>query len=356
MRKIIYASRFIMLASFVFFYSCKKNDQVAQENANSLMASKVTEWLEKQKSATNQERNKRIQAIADNLDFSKLRLEELGEGENFIVVPIKKTLTLINNKGKNPINTLLLIIDKTGNIRKGNIVQFLPKNKAIKACPTNTFHDIYNFRKLKEDGTFVFLSITDLYQYEWIYEGGQLAATKGWKKLNASSSSERSTQNCIEWYLVTTWYFSDGHTETESVFVGRTCSCGNGDPTQVQNFCDDEPPGGGGDVEEPMAFTTKNWAYAINQAYNWAVVPAEGFNGVKKSSLPNGGYFTEFSHADDGFTSISSDFSWERTFMRHDKLQGSATVHFAGKIVDQVTGTNSIGVKQQTFLFNQVYP
>lgn len=66
--------------------------------------------------------------------------------------------------------------------------------------------------------------------------------------LNTESAKRTTALNCVDWYEVTTYYYSDGHTEQTWNYLRTTCSssCGYGDPTEVQNFCDEEGSSGGG--------------------------------------------------------------------------------------------------------------
>jgi len=288
-----------------------------------------------------------------------------------VVIPIKSDYHSDVNNGRKVDANLLLILNKTGELRKGNIVQYIPANGNETKLPVGIFNKMYNFRKLDVSGKFSFLNIADQLLYEYGYKDGRLfsSGSVGMKPTpnNSSASTSQRATKCTEWYLTTTYYYSDGTTSETTQYLTTTCDGGCSDPMN-QSFCQpgDTQSGGGGsggssdpsspDYEEPMTFKTRDWEYQIDQAGWWAVVPTEGFNGMRKRSLPYGGYFTNFIHVTDGFMSTSPYVSWQRDFMKHEKNIGKATVTFTGSIIDQRSGTRSLDIKAQEFFFNQVYP
>src|ERR1051326_985071 len=98
MKKIILSSA----ATIIFIISCNKDAEKMPAADNALIA-KVNSWLDNKKTAN-----------------------KPNKKDNF------KT---IHNLEKNSNNNLVLIIDKSGNIKKGNIVMYLPGNN-------NTYNDI----------------------------------------------------------------------------------------------------------------------------------------------------------------------------------------------------------------------
>jgi hypothetical protein len=151
--------------------------------------------LNNEKSKATKDRPAKIQSLQDNLVFSGLRFEELNEGERLILIPVGKYFKSVNNKDNNPFNYLLLILDKTNNIRKGNIVQYVtPDGKTATAVPTNTFYKFYNLKILGCDGKFTFLTITDDLLYEMKYEKGSLKTYSEVNQKQNASGKANGTQ------------------------------------------------------------------------------------------------------------------------------------------------------------------
>lgn len=193
--------------------------------------------------------------------------------------------------------------------------------------------------------------------YQWEYKKGELASS-GWVQEKEAGKEKRGeaqkTTACIDWYLVTTYHNPDGTTTVTEEYLYTTCSHSIDD-----ELVGDGTGGGGGgdpDADEPMSYKTRDWVYAVNNSGYWAIVPTEGFNGIRKISAPNGGRFTSFVHVDDGFMRTSNDFEWHRTQLVLANNVSSASVTMAGNIWDNFYGTIApLPSKTQSFTFNQVY-
>ena len=163
-----------------------------------------------------------LEDVKNNLHFEALQIEKLNDSENLVIIPIKNGFQSEVNKGKNPINNLLLIENSTGKIRKGNIVQFIPKNNpGLTTLPVNTFHNFYNENdgKIAIDGRFVFLNLNDKLLYQSDYSNGKLASY-GIKEQGNNIPGVPSTRtHFIDWYLVTTLYYTDGTTDVSSEYL-----------------------------------------------------------------------------------------------------------------------------------------
>ena len=365
MSKTTHMSRLLLVATFLILFACKKNAENEQiENPiNTEMTVKVNAWLDsRQAKVIITESKAKIRSLKENLDLSNLWLEDLSDGEKFLVVPVREELQSQNNKDKQKVTVVLFILNKAGELRKGNLVQFIPENKSAKLLlPINTFNKMYNFRPLETDGRFCFLSVDDKLLYQYDYKMGKLSAY-GFVEAKPSSNNQKNDQgqqisatvNCTrDWYFTTTYYYSDGTSYTTYEYLYST-PCGD-----VQY---DDPNGTGGtggngdDAEEAMPYETKDWIYKINSSGYWAVVPTEGFQGVKKRSSPGGGAFTSFIHITDGFMSTASGYSWTKNFRKLENHVSYATIQLQGDITHTFLGTYSGRTATQRFNFNQVYP
>ena len=248
-------------------------------------------WLDR-KHSTNTARNERIKIIRENLDFPRLSFEELNQGEKFIIVPIKKGFIANAHKADNPINNLLLILDKQGNIRKGNLVQYIPENRqAMNSVPAYTFYGMFNDHKVGADGRFVFLSIFDKFLYETKYENGsQETFSEIRPKSEPANTASRENQTCTDWYLITTYYYADGTTVTYESFLYTTCS-----GCQPGELCSEIDGTGGGDGN------SVDYEYNVSKSVYWTVhsfraageiKSIERLRGKRVATASQGGYFT----------------------------------------------------------------
>lgn len=363
-----FLQKMMILLALIYLSACQKEvaPDLAAENSTGILGSKkeavtkVNTWLENQKKLTTTVIGTSVDNIKINLDFEKLYFEKLNETEKLVIVPLKNSFFSAANKRKNSFNLLLLIINKEGNIRKGNIVQFIAKNgKPVNALPKNTFYNFYNAYHLVSDGSFTFLNINDKILYQMDYTDGKLSAyseKQNRQDNNTASNTVLSTpSNCTDWYWVTTYYNADGTSYTNAQYLYTTCN--NSDESVEPEG--GGPGGGGSNDEETMAPKQEQWIVAANAYGYWFVQSTEQLNGVKKPSLPGGGYFTSIIH-------LSADVA-NSGGSNYNFTSPSATVSYGGSAAQStVSGILkspnntfpdvSIPPKTHNFNFSQVYP
>jgi len=113
--------------------ACRKGE--FSTTSHPVIARQVNAWLDQQQATAKNATPAKIQALKSHLNFDKLRIEELRDGEKIVIVPtigqyaVSNTVPARDNRTTS-MNLLLLILDKSGMIRKGNIVQYLPEDPA----------------------------------------------------------------------------------------------------------------------------------------------------------------------------------------------------------------------------------
>jgi hypothetical protein len=297
---------FFLLIIFLVFNSCKKD--ASKKHVDKETVAKVNSWLNNQKPISQPNKSANVDLLGNNLDFSNLRSEELNNGEQFLIIPLKKNFQTIKNIDKNSIPELVLILDRTGSIRKGNIVLYIPENnQSRKEVPDNAFNKIFNDKSPDGNGQFRFLSVTGRRLYQLDYKDGRLyswgiiqSKTNGNNTVNGGTTTNSVT--CIDWYLVTTYYYPDGTTQQTSDYVGTTCyGCDN---EEIESFCPDGGTGGNQETNEPVG--PKQLSWVVKEAQNgwWYVSSAEEVSGMKTDPI-GGGYFTSITHAGDQIVNVA---------------------------------------------------
>ncbi|HMH23008.1 MAG TPA: hypothetical protein VK563_14575 [Puia sp.] len=295
-----------ILCLLMIFYSCKKDGTLTYPNLS--ISNQVNAWLESQKSTTIQIKNENIKALNEHLDFNKVGIEHLNEKEKLIVVPIKDGYSIKNNNQlfsttQNPIYSLVLVLNESGKIRKGNIVQYIPESQTTTKIPDNTFHNIFNQKKLEVSGRFRFLNLQETLFFEFNYGKGSMTSAS----LRQPKSKTTEVTNgpvdqygadCIAWYWVE--YDTDSGDEIGSTYLYTTCDGGGG--------------GGGssgGDDSEPEIGQNRlaPWVVASNPDLLWTVTSTETLSGVLNSSQPLGGHFTNIIHQGSALVA-SPGYSW----------------------------------------------
>jgi len=128
MRKTFLLPSMLWAAMFLFF-SCQKEKKSIDQNSSELQ-SKINLWLDEQNITSNITKRNNIQSLKINLELSKVRFERLGQNEQFLVVPILEEYKKTGKFEKNSIINLLLVIDELGNIKRGNISEFIPESSS----------------------------------------------------------------------------------------------------------------------------------------------------------------------------------------------------------------------------------
>lgn len=210
------------------------------------MISKIKTWLDDQEAGLLPAKVNNIELLKKNLEYSEMRLESSGNGEQIIIIQIAEKFKQEKITDKNIIPNLVLILNGSGDIKKGYVTLFKPSSDSYKQVPNNTFNEIFNkTKKINCSGEFQFLSITGHREYQMEYKNGNLFSF-GTMKIKQTATGIAKTTDCSEWWLITTIYYGDGTTEVIEQYLGTTCDdCGSSYPAT----CDDNGGGGGGGGE-----------------------------------------------------------------------------------------------------------
>lgn len=244
----------------------------------------IADWLEAKEKGLNATDQKTMQVVSNNLDYDNIRFETRKNEENIIIIPIKETakehlnisakyLSLNENSTLN----LMVIQDRDGKLRWSSIVAFLPADgKKRQVLPDRTIQNILNNETVNEEGMFKFIDLNSRLAYQLEYKKGKLfswgtpmrkdqlpsnqlpkPATKkssGTKVMNYSLPT-----NCIAYYLVTTYYDTEGvYIDEEEEYLFTICEDSGSGPTPsgpVTNEYDDQ------EVETDEGFTLNNFPY-----------------------------------------------------------------------------------------------
>ncbi len=368
---VTFFTKMMFILSVVFLPACQKEvseDVVLEPNAETQQAiKKVSAWLEDKRSIASPEKILIIEAVKSNLDFKSIQIEKLSALENLIIVPIKNSFKSTVNNNKQHLTNLLLIINPQGKIRKGNIVQFTPKQgELLSNLPKNTFHNFYNATHLVCDGSFTFINMSDKVLYELEYNDGKLTAYS--QKQNTSDTGATNSTglttptNCTDWYWVETYYNPDGSSTTTSQYLYTTC---NNTDEYVEPECTTNCPvyNPEEDVETVMSPTQVDWYVCNYDNYTvpnptgewWELFSTERLYGTKKASLPGGGKFTKIEHLGETITG-QSVFTWHKTGVTVAYAQLTARSTISGTVKKNGTVRANVQSLYHDFAFSSVFP
>lgn len=341
--------------------SCKKEITIEPHSnlmPNKSVLDKVDLWLNAEKKKAKGDRLLKIISVQSSLISQELRIESLYDNEELIIIPLDRNFQSANNKGKNPENLLLLIEDKAGNIRKGNIVQFVPSaTSSVRNLPANFFNDYYNLRKLNISGSLTFLSVFDNIVNETKYEKGNLISHSTLsRKTPKNIENNISSLECYDVWWVT--YYPDGTTTWEYMY--SFCNGGeqecfgsfNSSGTTYNVGCGG---GDGGEPEQGTAVTTqRDWIKASSTYGFWNVISTESFSGIKKTV---GSYFTGVTHLTSNIIAAGSGYSWSASGWT-GSCSGATVNIYLGGTVTAPSGVQTYipSTPVATFSFNQIFP
>ena len=265
MRKIFLLGS-ILWAAMVVLFSCQKEAEKA--NSNDQMFKKVFSWLDNQKSPSQPNKAANIDLLKNNLNFSELEFEELNVNERFLIIPVNEDYEIKKNIDKKAVLVLLLVMDKSENIIRGNLVLYSPEDSQhLGKIPNNTFSKMYNDKSLDCNGLFNFLSVTGRRMYQREYKNGKLHSF-GYVK--ASNQSEGRTEtDCTYYFYILTWWIDGVPVYQEAIYLGSICESGCDDPMN-QTLCPDNGGGssGGGGIgaEETCCIPDPNVQFSHEQS------------------------------------------------------------------------------------------
>src|SRR4030095_13257141 len=343
-----YFGLFLVLGLPILISSCKKEGAIPKDtpSENLVIINKINAWLEETKKAdTSQHSTTTIQSIKDNLDFTKISFEKLSDKEKFCIVALKNEFQSSYNINKYKITNVVFILNENDSIRKGNIIQFLPDNSSsITIIPHNTFYKIFNHQLLDVDGKFSFLSIKDRIIWEIGYKDKKPYSYGVAEARESNSDPVGRVNECINWYLVTTYTYTDGTTYTTEQYLYT--DCGRCEQTRLANGTvyriNCGGGGGGGTGTSYPVSKPVDWKVGVATgiaAGAWYVQSYETLNGVRvPGSEPDNGYFTgtQTHNGDEIFNTYPNTPSYP--YGNWTRLQAANIIINSGTVESDVNG------------------
>lgn len=234
---------YLSIVALLTMTSCDKKsglDKVENDYAAEVKT-KVDNWLQSKRTTNRSAFNSKIDLLRENLNFEDITVEGSGR-RKFIAVPIRNIYQKIDKNGQQSINTLLLETNNTGEITGGVIVQAFLKDGSNK-LPEKTASKIFN-NEMPPGGKFVLRSMSGGFRSQLEFDQNKLASI-GVMKGKGQAVNARSG-DCIDWYLVTTYFFPDGSSHTTEQYITTTCDGCYSDPW-AETECLPGDEGGTGD-------------------------------------------------------------------------------------------------------------
>ncbi|MEO7444167.1 MAG: hypothetical protein ABIT96_00405 [Ferruginibacter sp.] len=204
--------------------------------AHALMAEDIDSWLVNKKIEIGEEGNNTIDKIREGMRLAERYTEPFRE-ETFVIVPItysSQLSTHIRQDLNTPFQYLLIVENEDGGIRKGDLVMFYPADAAVTELPDSSFTKFFTTQQVEVEGTFSVISLSDIQQFEMDIVDNRMTTFRLWEsRLQPVPNyvplpGGEGEPYCVDWYLVTTNYYSDGTTEVFYDFLFSQCYNGGG--------------------------------------------------------------------------------------------------------------------------------
>lgn len=228
-----------MIFTFLFLSSCKKagllekaTDSLKEKKENTLNVyarngvAEIKQWLEEQERIIGRDSNNTVEKIIAGMLTDEIYTEPYGR-ETFLIVPLDKRMPLTNNIRTDlnePLRYLLMAEDTLGRISRGAIILFYPGDVNLSRLPANSFHDYFINQSMRIEGTFSMISLMDIKQYEMDFDAnGKRKEQRLWCAKPTILEPVPDQPICIDWYLTTTIFYSDGTTQYFEEYLYTTC-------------------------------------------------------------------------------------------------------------------------------------
>ncbi|MEJ7625319.1 MAG: hypothetical protein WKF35_00535 [Ferruginibacter sp.] len=306
---------------------------------STINASYIRDWLEDQQTNTSARRNLVITNILDNMQDANIYAERLNDNSNLIIVPLLADTfsNCIDTSLATPLQFLILVEDYRGILKRGDLVFFYPENATNFQLPTDAFSKYFTHQTFPVDGTFTLVTLDDVKQYEMDIDDGIQKEFRLWQ--GRAQNSAVDDPICIDWYLVTTIYYSDGTYEIFETFLYTECQqTGGGGGTG------ETPPGApiGEQSEMDHVFLVK---HKSNSQEMWEMFAGYHLIGTRFSSQPANNVFSSISYNNPPgsaiiFSNASHSATWHSWYIIYNTHSNiytinnpntSATMSFQGK-------------------------
>lgn len=241
----------------LFYLSCDKQDakKTKFDDINYILS-----YLDDQKSTgqaiASDRTNANIDLLKENLYLDEATHEILNNTTALMIVPLKAAFIEKARLDQNSTLTLVLVTDSLGTIKSGTVVYFQPRDgRKRTSLPHNTFSHLFSGKPVEVDGTYKMLMMTGRLLSQFEVKDHRLfglgtVQPKNRQKGNGPSYVN-SKSDCVEWYMVSTYYYSDGTLGRNESYLGTSCPGDRCDPN-FSSICNAGVSAGSSQNEETL--------------------------------------------------------------------------------------------------------
>lgn len=244
--------------------SCKKDAPIEQPTLENEPLARVVAWLDAQKKKFKDSTVQNVIAsIKENMVGKDLTTEAINAKQKLIIIPLRSAFKTTNDINQPTLKYIVVTEEENHEFQQANIVELIPRDQSYFKTSPNLISGIWNYKNANFDGVFSIMSLTARFMQEREYKNGKLFSTKHLstkpdKKQSGKESTTERTTGCIDWFLVTTYYYYDGTSSQTWDYLYTTCGeeCQNtrtfGGRSTFRTTCGG---GGGGSGQESSTST-----------------------------------------------------------------------------------------------------
>lgn len=227
-------------------WACTKDNILKNTSLNNEDILIVENWFNTKELSISNDRKKIFNDLKINLQLDASWKEDLSDNNELMIIPIDNKKTFQNNYKKS--NNYLVLYKSKNNDRiiSDAIFQFqsLSTNSGM-IIKKGIISNLLTNKNINLNIKIRAITIFDQFLKESKFKDGKKEYESIIKEKENVNERKMSLEgNCIDWYLVTTYYFPDGSTYVTSEYVGRTCgNCAIGDPMNQSIICVQENGG-----------------------------------------------------------------------------------------------------------------
>ncbi len=238
MKKILGFSAGLAAIALFIFISCRKDVKSNPSQATSVDVQAAKTWLSNLRQKKVGSSGLVMDSVISLIDWQKAEQTAFGS-QNLLIVNFNGA---VRASGSSTIDKMVFVFNSRGQITFGNIVEMSPSENLDPSAVSQTISRIYSDREESYSGTIssytadkeIVFSLTyqkgNIQRFSRVLNQSQISPNLHVGGMTDGSKAQRTTVNtigggvsCTDWYLVTTYYYSDGSTTSESQYIGRTC-------------------------------------------------------------------------------------------------------------------------------------
>lgn len=217
------------------FCSCVKQNFYERNTQLSQLKENLVQWLKNQQDSANT--NPWIDTLRNAIQWNQATTQSFGPGRTITAIPLSSKITSEHcHKGTDTQSYLSIVQEtSTGQIRFCNVVNMEKQSQSTAQTSLHYISNIYNANAEGYSGFFSVLTVFKRILFEVNYDDGRLTSFSRpmsnyiFPAHVSKDYSPQTVRNCTDWFLVTTYYWSDGTTSQTSEYVYTMC---NGEMTR----------------------------------------------------------------------------------------------------------------------------